>query len=111
MEVNESSSNHATVSNSWIIEPVTRVASSVLVAFVALRWIACTRRTSPSVPSAMVARSARKPGSKRRTKPSCTSFRPPATSASTTRRASLDVGASGFSHITGLPASRQAIAS
>src|SRR5215211_5060064 len=41
-------------------------------------------------------------------KPTCTSRRPKATSASTTRRPASPVVASGFSHRTGLPAARQA---
>jgi hypothetical protein len=41
-------------------------------------------------------------------KPTCTSRRPTAASASTTRRAASAVLASGFSHSTGLPAARHA---
>ena len=73
-------------------------------------WMPRKRSGRPISPASIARLSAACCGSKVRMSPTCTSFRPPATSASRTRFASSMSTPRGFSQSTGLPASMQATA-
>ena len=73
-------------------------------------WMPRKRSGRPISPASIARLSAVCCGSKVRMRPTCTSFRPPATSASRTRFASSMSTPRGFSQSTGLPASMQATA-
>ena len=99
------------VSISWMAVSLMAMSQVYISGTVGLRCALCTMSASPTSPSSRIFFISRYEASKRRMKPTVTSFLPASCSASMISTHSAAVGARGFSQNTYLPALMAAITS